>query len=126
VSAVRIGSVVVNVSDVRAAARFWSEALDYVPRYPVEDDWAILRPRRGAANGLAPNLSLNLGETRPDAVPHVHLDLYAADQEGEVERLVGLGARRVDDWPYPEEPHDYVVLEDPDGNRFCVIDASGD
>jgi catechol 2,3-dioxygenase-like lactoylglutathione lyase family enzyme len=126
VSVVRIGSVVVNVSDVRAAARFWSAALDYVPRYPVEDDWAILRPRRGGAYGVAPNLSLNLGETRPDAVPHVHLDLYARDQEAEVERLVGLGARRVHDWPYPEEPHDYVVLEDPDGNRFCVIDASED
>ena len=123
-SAVRIGSVVVNVGDVRAAARFWSAALDYVPRYPVEDDWAILRPRSDAAHGLAPNLSLNLGETRPDAVPHVHLDLYAADQQAEVERLVGLGARLVEDWSYPDEPHDYVVLEDPDGNRFCVIDAS--
>ena len=30
----------------------------------------------------------------------------------------------MEDWSYPDEPHDYVVLEDPDGNRFCVIDAS--
>ena len=45
----------------------------------------------------------------------------------EVDRLVGLGARLVEDWPYPQdEEYDYVVLEDPDGNRFCVIDASGD
>ena len=56
--------------------------------------------------------------------PHIHLDLYAHDQVAEVERLVGLGARRVTDWPYPDEEHDYVVLEDPDGNRFCVIDAA--
>ncbi len=75
---------------------------------------------------LGPRLSLNLGERRPDPFPHVHPDLYAADQGAEVERLLGLGGRRVEDWPYPDEPCDFVVLEDPDGNRFCVIDASGD
>lgn len=121
----RIGSVVVNVSDVPAAMAFWSEALGYRPRYEPEPDWVILEPR----DGRGPNLSLNLGETRPAGVPHIHLDLYADDQTAEVERLLGLGARRVEDWPYPdpdEEDCDYVVLEDPDGNRFCVIDASPD
>ena len=117
----RIGSVVLNVSDVAGAARFWMAALDYEPRYAVAADWAILRPR----TALGPNLSLNLGETRPDAVPHIHLDLYADDQRAEVQRLLGLGARRVEDWPYPDEPHDFVVLEGPDGNRFCVIDTTG-
>ena len=114
----RIGSVVVNVSDVPEATAFWSQALDYEPRYDPEPDWVILQPR----DGRGPNLSLNLGDTRPTEVPHVHLDLYADDQAAEVERLLGLGARRVD-WSYPDEPHDFVVLEDPDGNRFCVIDA---
>lgn len=117
----RIGSVVLNVSDVAAAMAFWAPALHYVPKYEPEPDWVILRPPRGADG---PNLSLNGGDTRPDLVPHVHLDLYAGNQAAEVERLVGLGARRVPDWPYPEgEDVDYVVLEDPDGNRFCVIDA---
>ena len=118
----RIGSVVVNVSDVPAATAFWSQALGYEPIYDPEPDWLILQPRDGGG----PNLSLNLGETRPAEVPHVHLDLYADDQAAEVERLLGLGARRVEDWRYPDEPYDYVVLEDPDGNRFCVIDASPD
>ncbi len=115
----RIGSVVVNVSDVPAATAFWSKALGYEPRYEPEPDWVILQ----APDGRGPNLSLNLGQTRPADVPHVHLDLYADDQAAEVGRLLGLGARRVEDWPYPDEPYDYVVLEDPDGNRFCVIDA---
>ena len=119
----RIGSVVVNVSDMAAAMEFWQRALDYVPRYEPEPDWVILTPRDGAAG---PNLSLNLGETRPAEVPHIHLDLYAGDQPAEVDRLVALGARRVEGWPYPQEEHDFVVLEDPDGNRFCVIDASVD
>ena len=42
-----------------------------------------------------------------------------ADQLAQVERLVSLGARRVD-WDYPEDA-DFVVLADPDGNLFCVI-----
>jgi hypothetical protein len=59
--------------------------------------------------------------------PRVHLDLYAgdaADQVAEVERLVALGATRVDWDRYPSDP-DFVVLEDPEGNRFCVIDTGG-
>jgi predicted enzyme related to lactoylglutathione lyase len=118
----RVGSVVINVSDVATAMAFWGSALDYVARYEPEPDWVILTPRGGGG----PNISLNLGETRPAPVPHVHLDLYAQNQSAEVDRLLALGARRVEDWAYPEEEHDFVVLEDPDGNRFCVIDASVD
>jgi hypothetical protein len=54
----------------------------------------------------------------------MHLDLWAEDadeQLAEVERLIGLGARRVE-WDYPEDA-DFVVLADPEGNLFCVIDT---
>jgi hypothetical protein len=44
------------------------------------------------------------------------------EQASEIERLVGLGATRVA-WSYPSDP-DFVVLADPEGNRFCVVDAS--
>jgi hypothetical protein len=100
---------------------FWQEALHYVPREPPEDGWVVLRDteRRG------PNISFDrvaellepLGKTSK-----VHLDLYTTDQEGEVERLVGIGATR-----YPQEygpDDDLIVLEDPDGNRFCVVQLS--
>ncbi|MGO4426694.1 VOC family protein, partial [Streptomyces sp. MCAF7] len=58
--------------------------------------------------------------------PRIHLDLYAgdsADQEAEVARLISLGAERVDWDSYPDDA-DFVVLADPEGNRFCVIDTS--
>jgi hypothetical protein len=56
-------------------------------------------------------------------VPRVHLDLYTEEQDAEVERLLTLGAARVD-WPlYPQDP-DFVVLADTEGNRFCVIDTT--
>jgi hypothetical protein len=59
-----------------------------------------------------------------DEQDRTHLDLWAADeaeQLAEVDRLISLGAQRVD-WEYPDGA-DFVVLADPEGNLFCVIDA---
>ena len=119
-----IGTVVVGVGDLHRAVAFWSEALGYVPRREIEedDDFAVLRP----AVGPGAHLSLGVSETPVRAHPRVHLDLYAgdaADQAREVERLVALGATRVDWDLYPADP-DFVVLADTEGNRFCVVDTS--
>jgi hypothetical protein len=115
---IRIGSIVVRVDDLAVQSRFWAAALDYVPREEPSDDFALLCPR----DGLGPNLSLDRHHAAPRVPPRIHLDLYAADQSAEVERLVALGATRV---PWDGRPldADYVILADPEGNRFCVIDA---
>jgi hypothetical protein len=48
--------------------------------------------------------------------------LYSEDQKAEVERLVALGATR---YPWRYKPaDDFVVLEDPDGNLFCVVQVA--
>ncbi|GAB3708708.1 VOC family protein [Nocardiopsis oceani] len=115
-----IGSVVMGVSDVERACDFWSSALGYVPREEPEEDWVVLVPPEGRP-GV--RVSLGVSETPLQERPRVHLDLYAgdkADQAAEVERLVALGAHRVEWDQYPEGA-DFVVLADPDGNRFCVI-----
>ncbi len=120
----RIGSVVLGVSDVQRAAAFWRETLGYVPREETEDDWAVLVPAGGATG---PQISLGRSETPPQERPPIHLDLYAgdaADQAAEAERLVSLGARRVEWDSYPDDA-DFVVLADPDDNLFCVIDTGG-
>ncbi|MFB7615115.1 VOC family protein [Kitasatospora sp. NPDC056181] len=116
-----IGSVVLGVDDVRRAVAFWTAALGYVPRDAVGDDWVVLVP----ANGPGVQVALGRSTSPVQDHPRVHLDLYArdaADQAAEVERLVALGARHVDWDSYPQDP-DFVVLADPSGNRFCVIDA---
>ena len=50
----------------------------------------------------------------------VHLDVYTDDGKGEVERLLRLGATRYERETSPDD--DFVVLVDPDGNRFCVVE----
>lgn len=108
-----IGAIVWGVTKIDRAVEFWCNALNYKPAFPPEEDFAILIPRDG--EGF--QLSLNR-VTSPHARRH-HMDLFADDQEAEVERLLSLGASRKP-WNY-EPGADYVVLEDPDGNPFCVI-----
>lgn len=111
-----VGSIVWGVEDVPRAIAFWCAALDYVPREEPSSDWAVLVQRQGAGVQVA----IDLAETpAPAGRPRHHLDLYANNQNAEVERLVSIGATRVAR-DYPPDA-DFVVLADPDGNRFCVI-----
>lgn len=117
---IRIGSVVLRVTDLAREKAFWMAALDYIDREGDDDDFALLKPR----DGTGPNLSLDEHTAPASLPPRIHLDLYAEDQEAEIERLLALGARRVE-WAKRPPDADYVILEDPEGNRFCVVDASG-
>lgn len=110
---IEIGAIVWGVTDVARAVEFWSRALDYKLKYPPSEGWAILVPREG--EGV--QLSLNKVSS-PKARRH-HIDLFTDDREKEVERLLALGAARKP-WQY-EPGADYVVLQDPDGNPFCVV-----
>jgi catechol 2,3-dioxygenase-like lactoylglutathione lyase family enzyme len=115
----RIGSIVWGVRDVPRAIEFWSAALDYRPLRTPSDDWAILVPKQSSGVQLAITIVSSDAETHQ----RHHLDLYTdRDRQAEVDRLIALGARRVE-WRYPPGA-DYVVLADPDGNTFCVIEKS--
>ena len=118
---IRIGSIVIRVDDLNRQGGFWSAALNYVPRGPEGGDdetFALLRPR----NGEGPNVSLDRVRAPLQIPPRIHLDLYAEDQAGEIRRLIGLGATEVH-WDKRPPDADYVILADPEGNRFCVVDA---
>jgi predicted enzyme related to lactoylglutathione lyase len=115
----RVGSIVIRVEDLQRQIKFWAAALDYVPRNGDSEDFALLRPK----DGVGPNLSLDRVRSTVQVPPRIHLDLYAQDQAAEVERLLALGATEVH-WDKRPPDADYVILADPEGNRFCVVDAS--
>ena len=119
------GVVVLGVTDVRRAAAFWSAALGYELREDGFGGWAtVLVPPGGSGTAIA----LQTSQMPPEDHPRLHLDLHVADaaeQESQAARLVSLGAERVDWDRYPDDP-DFVVLADPDGNRFCIVDLGHD
>ncbi len=109
-----IGSTVVNVTDVEKGIAFWTQALGYKVR-SADDTFAVLTdPERYWSN-----LSLQLTDKPKQGVNRLHLDLYTNQQEAEVARLEQLGAICIP-WNYGPEV-DFVVMADPDGNEFCVI-----
>jgi catechol 2,3-dioxygenase-like lactoylglutathione lyase family enzyme len=113
-----IATVVVNVQDMRRAVAFWCAALGYRRR---EARWDPEFTMLEDPDGRRVPLSLQIADAPPHEPVRLHLDLYTDDQSGQVERLVRLGATRVTGWAYPEGA-DFVVLRDPDGNEFCVVD----
>ena len=117
---IRIGSIVIRVDDLQRQLDFWTAALDYVPRRPPEEDFVVLEPRDGAG----PNISLDRVPAKVQVPPRIHLDLYSEQQTHDVERLLRLGASRVE-WSKRPADADYVILADPEGNRFCVVDTAG-
>lgn len=113
-----LATVVVNVQDMERGVAFWTAALGYRQRERTWDpEFMMLEDPAGRRLPV----SLQKADAPPTEPVRVHLDLYTDEQDRHVARLVDLGATRVDDWPYPPEP-DFVVLRDPDGNEFCVID----
>ncbi|CAN5704401.1 VOC family protein [soil metagenome] len=114
----KVGSIVIRVDDLERQKAFWTAALDYVAREGEDDDFELLRPRAGDG----PNVSLDRVRSTLQIPPRIHLDLYATDQAAEVERLKALGATEVH-WDKLPADADYVIMADPEGNRFCVIDT---
>jgi catechol 2,3-dioxygenase-like lactoylglutathione lyase family enzyme len=114
----RIGSTVVNCVDIELMTDFWTKALDLEPNHREPGDTF----RRLQGDRI--NLSLQVAATPITARDQMHLDLYSDDASAQVGRLIDLGARFVrlsDD----DDPDEYVVLTDPEGNEFCVcrVDA---
>lgn len=120
-----VGVIALGVTDVERAADFWTRALGYEVRRDGFGGWStVLIPPDGTGVKIASQRS----ETPPRDHPRLHLDLHVADaaeQATETARLVALGAERVDWDSYPADP-DFVVLADPDGNRFCIVDLGHD
>ena len=115
-----IGSIVLRVDDLQRQTEFWEAALGYVRRDNREsDDFVLLGPR----DGSGPHLSLDQVRSTLQIPPRIHLDLYTENQGEEVERLLALGATEVH-WDNRPADADYLILADPEGNRFCVVDIS--
>jgi predicted enzyme related to lactoylglutathione lyase len=117
----RIQAVCIDSTEPRVAADFWEKALGWRRTFD-EDDEIVLEPQAGSPEeGVSPDLLFLKVPERKGVKNRLHLDLRPQDQDAEVARLEGLGARRVSVGQGPEVT--WVVLADPDGNEFCVLRA---
>lgn len=114
----RLLSVTFDARDVASVARFWADLLD---RKVVEDPDGTLLP--GGVTQVGLRFTPSRGELAgPYRRLHLHLTSDGdADQQQMVATALGLGAEHLDVGQRPEEGH--IVLADPEGNAFCVIEA---
>ncbi|QNE47116.1 VOC family protein [Glaciihabitans sp. INWT7] len=113
--ALRLEEIVVDCRDCVSLARWWRAATGW--QIVGEDSGAI---ELAQAPGHTPTIlfvevsDLQRGKNR------LHLDWVPDDQQAEVERLIGLGASRVE---IGQGSTSWVVMADPEGNEFCVLAA---
>jgi predicted enzyme related to lactoylglutathione lyase len=108
--------IIIDAHDLAGMARFWAEVLD----------WKILSERERevviGTEATAPIGICFMPVTDTKVVKNrLHLDLAPgpADRDAEIERVIALGARRVDIGQSGTES--WTVLADPEGNEFCVL-----
>ena len=113
---VQLHHIVIDAYDLPGQARFWTQALG----------WKVLSERKNEiVIGIDENAPIGvcfMPVTDPKTLKNrVHLDLTtsATDRDQEIDRLLALGARRVDIGQTGAES--WVVLADPEGNEFCVV-----
>jgi catechol 2,3-dioxygenase-like lactoylglutathione lyase family enzyme len=112
--AARLTEIVVDSADPEPLAAFWCEVLGWEVVDRDEGDVEI-----GGSSG-GPTLLFQLVADRKQVKNRIHLDVNPTDrdQAAEVERIVALGARRID---IGQGDVRWVVLADPEGNEFCVL-----
>ncbi|MFI8964753.1 VOC family protein [Streptomyces sp. NPDC053493] len=112
--AVSLYQLVVDSHDPPAQARFWARVLDWRILYEAEDEIVV-----GRDEHALPGLCFVPVPEAKTVKNRLHIDLAPDDRDAEVERIVGLGARRVDIGQ--GEDATWTVLADPEGNEFCVL-----
>ncbi|MGI8900700.1 MAG: VOC family protein [Nocardioides sp.] len=146
VAGVREVQVTFDCADPGALSRFWCEVLGYQldappPGFDTWDDaldaFGVPEERRNDASaavdptGAGPRLWFQKVPEPKTAKNRLHLDVRAAPGlegearmsalEDECARLVGLGGSRVQRHePDPPLSHGFIVMQDPEGNEFCL------
>ena len=110
--------VVVDCNDVELMSDFWSSALGF-ERIDSAGAYVVL----ASSDFREPRVLMQRVSEPRAGKNRLHLDLHVTDIEAEVERIVDLGAVRIDDRPIDEVGSRWVRLSDPEGNVFCVVDV---
>ena len=107
--------VAFDCKDPVALARFWAEVLGFEIEADSDDE-IFLHPK----NGVGPNVMFLKVPDEKVVKNRLHFDLRPDDQAAEVERVLALGATRVD---IGQGDVTWEVLADPEGNEFCILRA---
>ena len=107
----------IDCADASALAGFWAQVLDREIKGGASADLAVIEATDPATSG--PRLIFHRVPEPKSVKNRMHLDLGTADLEAEVDRLLALGATRLNDLDKGELR--WTTLADPEGNEFDVV-----
>jgi hypothetical protein len=112
----RIASLAIDTAEPFAVAEFWKAALGWAVVF--QDDTGVSLAEPGTT---MPTLDIGPASQKKAAKNRLHLDLRAdgSTTAAELDRLLGLGATRVDIGQGSDVS--WIVLADPGGNEFCLL-----
>lgn len=114
-----IQALTIDAKDPDALAEFWARVLDHEITYRSADDDEEREVAISDPGGRGWDLLFLKVDDKKVVKNRYHLDLRPDDQDAEVERVIGLGAEKVDIGQGTEVT--WVVLADPEGNEFCIL-----
>ena len=120
---IRFQAVCVDATDPSALAAFWQEVLGWRLTHEEPDEVVLEPPEGSAEDGVAPDLLFLRVPEAKGVKNRIHIDLRPEDQAAEVARIEALGATRVEVGQSSDPSATWVVLADPEGNEFCVLQA---
>jgi len=115
----RIQCICVDSTDPARPAAFWEAALGWRRTHESPEEIVLEPPAGSPEDGVAPDLLFLVVPEAKAVKNRLHLDLRPKDQAAEVARLEQLGAHRVSVGQGPDA--NWVVMRDPDGNEFDVL-----
>jgi len=115
---IRIQCLCIGTADPARIAGFWADALGWRRTFEAGEQVCLEPPVGSSEDGIAPDLVFLKVPEGKTVKNRLHLDLRPADQSAEVARLEALGARRVS---VGQGDVGWVVMADPDGNEFDVL-----
>jgi glyoxalase superfamily protein len=105
--------ICIDAHDATALGEWWARVLGWP--HDIDDDGDVrLHPPPGAG----PDWIFIAVDDEKVVKNRIHLDFRPDDQQAEVDRVIGMGARHVD---IGQGEQTWVVLADPEGNEFCIL-----
>ena len=120
---IRIQCLTIDCHDPKKLSQFWAQALDWKVTYESENEVVLELLDGSPAQGAIPDLLFLKNEDRKSVKNRLHFDLRPDEQMREVERLITLGASKIEIGQSANSDTTWVVLADPEGNEFCVLRA---